>query len=199
MSNIVFPTFPGLTADVTRTPMWSTTKKTSVSQREYRTANMSFPRYKFKLSFEVLRQGGGFSELSALVGFFNARQGNFDSFLYIDPDDNTVTAQAIGSGDGGNRLFQLVRTFGGYVEPVFDTNSVPLIYVNGVLQTVTTNYTISATGLVTFVAAPSAGLAVTWTGTYYRRVCFAQDTAEFAKFMSNLWSLKSLEFITVKP
>lgn len=199
MSNAVFPTFPGLTWDATRTPVWSTTHKPSVSQRDFRSANASYPLYKYKLSYEVLRQTTGFAEFTALVGFFNARRGSFDSFLFTDPDDCTVTAQSLGPGDGSNRLFQLVRTFGGFVEPVFDVNSAPLVYLDGVLQTLATNYTVSGTGLVTFVVAPGAGAAATWTGTYYRRICFAQDTAEFNKFMSNLWALKTLELITVKP
>ena len=85
------------------------------------------------------------------------------------------------------------------MEPVFDVNSTPQIFVNGVLQTLTTHYTISATGLVTFVTAPAGALSVTWTGTYYRRMSFLQSTAEFTKFMSNLWSLKTLELISQKP
>jgi uncharacterized protein (TIGR02217 family) len=199
MSNAIFPTLPGLTWDLLRTPVWSTTKKISVSQREYRIANMAFPRYKYKLSFEFLRQTNGFTEFTTLTGFFNARQGGFDSFLFQDPDDYTVTAQTIGVGNGSNKLFQLVRTWGGCLEPVYDANSAPLIYLDGTLKTLTTDYTVSATGLVTFVTAPGAGVVVTWTGNYYRRVCFTQDMADFNKFMTNLWSLKTLEFITVMP
>jgi uncharacterized protein (TIGR02217 family) len=199
MSNAVFPTLPGLAWDIQRTPMWSTTRKSSVSLREFRTANASYPRYKYKLTFEFLRQRTGFTEMATLAGFFNACQGGFDSFLYADPDDYTVTAQVLGVGDASNKLFQLVRTWGGFVEPVYDVNSAPLIYVNGVLQTLTTHYTVSVTGLVTFVTAPGAGLSVTWTGTYYRRMCFSQDVAEFSQFMKNLWSLKTLEMLTAKP
>jgi uncharacterized protein (TIGR02217 family) len=199
MSQALFPTLPGLTFDITREPIWSTTKKTSVSGRRFGVANMSYPRYKYKLSYAFLRQTTGFTEFATLVGFFNARYGDFDSFLFPDPDDYTVTVQPIGLGDGSNKLFQLVRTFGGFVEPVFDANSAPLIYVNGVLKTLTTDYTISTTGLVTFVTAPGVGLAVTWTGTYYRRMYFSQGTAQFNKFMSNLWELKTLEIESWRP
>jgi len=199
MGNAIFPTLPGLSIDVTRTPMWATTRKTSISQREFRCANMSFPRYKVKLSFEVLRQTSGYTEFSQLVGFFNARQGGFDSFLWTDPEDNAVTAQIIGIGTGSTTAFQLKRNFGGFAEPVYDVNSAPLIYVNGVLQTLTTHYTISASALVTFVSAPGAALPVTWTGSYYRRMCFLQDKADFSQIVKNLWALKSLELVSVKP
>lgn len=199
MSNAVLPTFPGMTPEVTRAPVWSTTKKTSVSQREFRTANASYPRYRVKLSYEVLRQTVGHTEMTTLAGFINQRFGGFDSFLWTDPDDYTVTAQVLAVGDGATKLFQLVRTFGGFVEPVWDANSAPLIYVGGVLKTLTTDYTVSATGLVTFVAAPGAGLPVTWTGTYYRRMCFVSDTHDFAQFMAKFWSLKTLDMISAKP
>lgn len=199
MSNAVFPSLAGLTWDITREPIWSTSKKTSVSGRRFAVANYSYPRYKYTLAYSFLRQGSGVTELAQLVGFFNARGGDFDSFLFTDPDDNTVTAQTIGTGDGANKLFQLVRTFGGYVEPVFDANSAPLIYINGVLKTLTTDYTVSVTGLVTFVSAPASSLVVTWTGTYYRRLNFVQPTLQFNKFLSNLWELKKCELESWKP
>ena len=160
---------------------------------------MSYPRYKFKLSYSFLRQGGALNDLATLVGFFNARGGDFDSFLFTDVDDCTVTAQGFGTGDAATTQFQLVRGFGGFVEPVFDVNSAPLIYVNGALKTLGSDYTLSAAGLVTFAAAPGAALAITWTGTYYRRMYFAQSTAEFSKFMSNLWELKTVELESWKP
>lgn len=198
MSNAVFPALPGLEIGVSRSPVWSTTKKPSVNGREYRSANMSYPSYAIKLSFSVLRQTTGFTEFSDLVGFFNARQGSFDSFLWTDPDDNSVIEQAIGVGDGATASFQLIRSFGGFVEPVFDVNSAPLISVSGVLMTVGVDYFVSATGVVTFAVAPGPG-PLTWTGTFYRRVRFAKDSAEFSKFLWNLWNLKSLELVSVKP
>ena len=193
MSNAVFPSLPGLQWPIARTPIWSTTTRVSVSGRRVAIANYSYPRYKFTLSYSFLRQGQGTTDLSQMVGFFNARWGDADSFLFDDVDDNTVTAQTIGVGDGANKLYQLVRTFGGFVEPVFVTNSAPLIYVSGVLKTLTTDYTVSTTGLVTFVVAPAAATVVTWTGTYYKRMWFSQSMAEFSKFMSNLWELKKIE------
>jgi uncharacterized protein (TIGR02217 family) len=199
MSNAIFPVMPGLTWDITREPIWSTTVKTAVSGREYRTANWSYPHYHYKMVYSVLRQQGAYAEMAQLAGFFNARQGSYDSFLFTDPDDSSVTAQAIGVGDGSNRLFQLVRTFGGYVEPVFDTNSTPQIYDNGTLKATPADYSMNASGLVTFVAAPAAGHAITWTGSFYRRMRFDKDTLQFSQFMQKLWELKTLDLFSVKP
>ena len=195
MSNSIYPTLPGLVFDVTRTPVWSTTTKVATSLRSYRNANASYPLYRYKLSYEILRQTLGYSEMATLAGFFNARQGGFDSFLFLDPDDSYVAAQAIGTGDGSTTKFQLVRTFGGYVEPVFDWFS-QSIFDNGAAAGA---YSVSASGLVTFTTAPLAGHAITWTGVYYRRVVFAQDTAEFTKFMQALWSLKTVSIESAKP
>lgn len=198
MGNSVFPTLAGLMWDYTRTPVWSTMEKKAVSGRAYRSANYSYPLYRVKLAFEVLRQYGSYTELANLAGFYNARSGGFDSFLWTDPDDNVVTAQSFGTGTGAATKFQLVRTFGGFVEPVFDPVGSPSIYVSGVLKTLTTDYTIS-NGLVTFVSAPANGAPLTWTGAYYRRMRFVPDSAEFVKFMNGLWALKSIEMESVKP
>lgn len=199
MSNAVLPSLPGLAWNVQRKPQWATVVKTSVSGREFRSAQQSYPLRRYKLTYEFLRAGSAAPELQQMEAFFNARQGSWDSWLYSDPDDNTATAQAFGAGDGATLSFQLVRSFGGYLEPVLDLNGAPQIFKAGVLQTAGTHYSISATGLVTFTAAPAAAAALTWTGTYYWRCRFLQDALETTQFMRQLWDLKTLEFVTVKP
>lgn len=203
MSNAVFPTLPGLKFDVKRVPMHKTTIRETVNGREYRARQMTSPRYTYKLSFEFLRDGNVngtvYDEFKPLLGFFNARSGAFDDFLFTDPDDNAVTAQAFGVGDAATTTFQLVRTLGGTVEPVYAVNGAPQIYINGVLKTVTTDYTINSTGGVTFTSAPAAAAALTWTGSYYWRCRFVKDESEFNKFMAQLWDLRTCDLITVKP
>lgn len=199
MSNAVYPTFPGLTFGTTRTPVWSTTTKVATSLRDYQNANASYPLYRYKLSYEVLRQTPGYAEMAALVGFFNARWGGFDSFLFNDPDDNFVQAQTFGAGDGATTQFQLVRTFGGYVEPVFDTNGPVAIYVSGTLKAIGTDYSVGVTGVVTFMTAPVSASALTWTGGYYRRVRFAVDSIEFTQFLHGRWDAKTVELVSKKP
>jgi uncharacterized protein (TIGR02217 family) len=198
MSQAVFPTLAGLTWNVIKAPLWSTKVQRSAGGKELRAAFWSAPIYTWTLTYEMLRQAAAFTEFQTLIGFFNARQGMFDSFLFTDPVDNAVVTQNFGTGDGVKTQFQLVRTYGGNNENVFDTNAVPQIFVNGVLKTVTTDYSISATGLVTFVVAPGAALAVTWTGSYYWRVRFDIDQAEFNNFLSQLWEAKKITFVSVK-
>jgi uncharacterized protein (TIGR02217 family) len=197
MSNAVFPTLPGLTWNVRKEPTWKTKIQESVSGKELRAAWMSYPNWRFSLSYEVLR-ANALAELQSLVGFFNARAGAFDSFLYHDPDDNSVTNYQFGTGDGSTKDFQLVRSYGGFVEPVQNLNGSPSIYKAGVLQAPVSDYNLGATGIVSFVTAPANGAALTWTGNFYYRVRFAQDRAEFNQFLYQLWELKKLEFISVK-
>lgn len=196
MSGEIFPSLPGLKWGVVKTPMWSTKVQKSASGRELRAAYYSYPDWKFSLSYEVLRSGL-MSELEEFVGFFNARQGSFDSFLYQDPDDKAVTVQRFGMGDGVTTQFQLVRNYGGYVEPVFATGGTPLVFVNGVLKSPISHYMLSD-GLVTFSTAPAVGAALTWTGDFYYRVRFMQDSADFEQFLYQLWSLKKIEFKSFK-
>ena len=97
MSNLVYPVLPGLTFGAIRTPSWSSVVKTAASGREYRSSLFQVPRYKYALQYEFLRSQAAYSELQTLLGFFNQVHGNWDSFLFTDPDDNVATAQAFGT------------------------------------------------------------------------------------------------------
>lgn len=197
MSDVVFPSLPGLSWGITKTPMWKTVTHESVSGMELRAALMTYPRYRISMRYEVLRAGGGFAELQELIGFFNARRGSWDDFLWLDPDDNTVVGANFGTGDGSTKTFAMSRSFGGFVEPVQAFVAAPQIYVNGVLKASPADYSIS-NGRVTFVTAPPAGAALTWSGQFYKRVRFVNDETEFEQFLQDLWAAKKIELITVK-
>ena len=132
MSNTVFPTLIGLGYPVVRTPTWSSTLQQAISGFETRWANYTFPRYLWSVDINVLQAQTTTSDFQRFIGFFNQRQGQFDTFLYQDADDYSVTGQTIGVGDGSTQAFQLVRTFGGNTEPVLAPNSVTNIKNNGV-------------------------------------------------------------------
>lgn len=195
MSNAIFPVLAGLDWNVLKTPVWKTRIQEAVSGKELRAAFMSYPLWKFSLSYTVLRANAANAELQSLMGFFNARQGMFDSFLYSDPTDNSVTGQSFGTGDGSTTAFQLVRSLGGFSEPIQNVNGTPTIYVNG---TATAAFTLGSTGVVTFTTAPAAAAVLTWTGNFYFRCRFLQDSSDFDNFMKDLWTLKKLAFQSVK-
>lgn len=197
MSNAVYPSLPGLMWPFRRTPVWNTTVATTPSGREWRSTATAYPRYRYALQYEFLRTEAAYAEFQALFGFFNARRGGFDTFLFLDPEDRSVTAQAFGVGASGVTTFQLVRALGGFVEPVYDLVAAPAIYINGVLQS--SGYTVSAAGVVAFSSAPTAGAVLTWSGSFYWRVRFDGDELSFEQFLAQFWKTGDVRLITVKP
>jgi len=197
MSDAVFPVLPGLKWNIKRASIWKTLKQESVSGKEMSLALMTYPNRRYSLAYEVLRAGAE-AELQTLEGFFNLRQGSHDSFLYSDPDDNAVTDQSFGTGNGSTVSFPLARTRGSFSEPVQSVSGTPTIKVAGVTKTPGTDYAISTLGVVVFTVAPANGAPLTWTGSYYWRCKFLQDMAEFDQFLKDLWQLQRIEFRTVK-
>ena len=203
MSSAIFPTLPGLGWGGTRTPVWSTQVQRSVSGRETRAADWTYPQWKWSLPIEFLRSLAP-AELQTLAGFYNARQGQFDSFLFADPVDNAATAQQIGIGDGATAQFQLVRAFGGFLEPVTAPNlSAPCaISVNGTVASPST-YTVlgwgnTDPGTVNFAAAPAAGAVILASFAFLWPCRFTSDNVEFENFLAGYWSVDKLEFQSLK-
>jgi len=142
-------------------PQYSTDVVITQSGYEQRNANWSQARAEYNVAHGVKTQ----AQLDTLIAFFRARKGRADGFRFKDWTDYQITAQAIGTGNGSNKIFQLVKTYvnGGITEtrtikkPVSGTVN---IYLNAVLQN--SGYTLdTTTGLLTFTTAPGNGVAVT--------------------------------------
>lgn len=199
----IFPSLPGLGWSVTKAPRFATRIQRAVSGRELRVLDQPYPIWTWTLTFTLLRDkwdtrgsgglGAGYDELRTLAGFFLQQQGAFAPFLFDDPSDDTATGQVIGTGDAGTGVFQLVRSMAGFAEPITAPNTVGAIYLDGVLQNPAAYAVDPATGLVTFVTPPAAGEVITADFTYWFRVRFAADTAEFENFMYQLWQLKQIK------
>ena len=58
-----------------------------------------------------------------------------------------------------------------------------------------TDYTINNSGFVTFTNAPAGGLSLTWSGNYYYRCRFTNDTINPAQIMNQIWEGKGVEFV----
>lgn len=195
MSNAILPALAGVAWDSTVSPQFRTKIHESVSGFESRAAFRQSPLWKFALKYDLLRDNVTNNELRTLLGFFNARQGSFDSFLYSNPSDSAVVAESFGVGDGATKIFQITRGYGGYAEAVCNISGSPLIYQAGVLKSSPTEYSVSATGLVTFITAPPVGAALTWSGSFYYRCRFLADSIDPVQFMRNMHSLGKFEFI----
>lgn len=198
MSSAVYPDLPGLDWPIRKTLITNTQIRTTPSGREWRSSMMVVPRYRYTLTYEFLRNAAAWAEFQTLFGFAELRLGAYDSFLFNDKDDNAVTAQAFGLGDGSTVAWPLVRTLGASTMRVFALNGPPSIYKAGVLQT--SGYTVDLnTGMVTFATAPAGGVVLSWTGAYYQRVRFESDNMDFDKFMSQFWKLGQVRLLSVKP
>lgn len=194
MSDSIFPSnIPGITWECSKKPLFSTIVRTSASGRELRASMQSYPTWMFTRKYEFLRDSmvNGVNELKVIVGFFLLRMGSFDSFLYEDPDDNSVIDQQVAIGNGTTKTFQLVRSFGGFLEPTMNVKAITDVKIDGVA---TTEYVHGTLGRITFNDAPGVGEIVSWSGSYYFRCRFNDDDADFEQFLKKFWQLKKLEF-----
>jgi uncharacterized protein (TIGR02217 family) len=204
MSAFIYPTLPGLTFDTTRTPIFKTNVQESPSGKESRFSYQFYPRVKYNLIYSLLRDDVTPSEFRQLAGLYEAMQGQFDTFLFVDPDFNAVTTENFGTGDGSTIAFQLSAKFQvtggpGWPNIVQNLNGTPSIFKSAVLQTGGgVNYSLGPTGIITFTAAPAAAAPLTWTGSFYIRCRFTQDSVEFVKNANKWWQGDSVEFISVK-
>lgn len=202
MSTSVLSLPPGA-AFPTRSPVWDTNVQQSISGKETRYARETYPRYKWSLDINALRSSVALAEFQAILGFFNARQGQFDSFLYKDADDNQVTSQNIGTGDGVTTAFQLVRIFGGFIEPVLGPTADGFfaVFDNGTNVTgasTLTGWGTSTPGIITLGSAPASGHPVTVNMNYTWPCRMSADTFDFVLSYNQLYKLKKLSFISLK-
>jgi hypothetical protein len=122
-----FPTLSALRWAAKRSPVASTLRQKAISGRETFQPLWSAPLWKYEISLDALNAGsaalGGLEagEYQTLVGFRNEVMfAPGGVFAFDDVNDNAVAAQANGEGDGSTTEFQLVRSLGGFAEPVLN-------------------------------------------------------------------------------
>jgi hypothetical protein len=199
------PSLAGLTWSRHKKPGFSTRVASHVSGREVRVALMSYPLYEFEVVYSGLASsatpafaGLGSSSLQTLMGFFLQLQGQFGTFLYADPDDNAVTGQAFATGDGSTTSFTMMRSLGGFLEPVGWVTAIANVYLNGVVQS-SSGYSLTPPNTVAFTSAPASGATVSADFSYAFNCRFLDDQMDFEEFMASLWRLESMKFRSVKP
>lgn len=196
MSQLLFPSLPGITWPVMRAVVAPPVRvKTTASQREFRARDASIPRYRYSLQFDFLRTAQAQQEWQQLLGFFNRVGGTFDDWLFEDPDDRSCTAQLFGVGNGTQTVFQLARTLGSFLEPVYGPLDSPVITVAGGAS----SPSVSATGAVTFSSPPADGAELRWSGSFAWRCRFDADSLEFSKSFATFYEARRVSFVTVIP
>lgn len=202
----IYPTLKGLQYPVKWIPrFYNMPTQTTASGADIDLGLAEYPLHDFELQYEFMRANGvagaTSDEFKTLMGFVLQLAGTPGRFLFSNPDDNAVTGQAIGTGDGATTKFTLIRSFGagGFagIEPIGYLNTTGFnVYDNGVLKTLTTDYTIDQTTpgaqTITFTTAPVSGHALTVDMSYYYYCKFPDDAQEFDKFMSDLWSMQKV-------
>jgi uncharacterized protein (TIGR02217 family) len=170
---VQFP--PDISYGASGGPGYSTTVVTTVSGHERRNANWAMARGRWNVAHGLKKR----EQVAELIAFFRARRGRAYGFRFKDWADYQALAQSLGVGDGTSKTFQLLKLYpsGGVVEtrliskPVAGTVKV---YRDGVEAT--TGWSVdTATGLVTFTTAPTAGVQITTDFDFNVPVRFDSD------------------------
>ena len=151
------------------------------------------------------------STIATFMGLHIASNGRTFPFLFLDPQDSTVTqgtsamlnvtvgaAAPMGlKGDGVSTQFQLARVIGGIgYDIIQNVVGTPVVYVNG---SVTVAFSISSTGVITFTSAPASNALLTWTGSFYFYVRFDEDTLDCTRVYTqnsgaDIWDVSAIKF-----
>ncbi len=210
---------PGVTYGSTWTPQFfNLPTATTASGAEIDLAIAQYPLHDFELIYEVLRDGVGGGtwlngqglEFKTMMGFLLQIGGTAGRFLFQNPDDDAVTQNSIGVGNGATTTFTLTRTFGangyGGTEPVGQVNTgAPFnLYLAGsTTPTSPTLYTISTANpvanTVTFTTAPTAGQNIAVDMSYYYYCKLASSNNSIKKVMNSLWSMDKIKLHSCRP
>lgn len=174
---------------------------------EERNASWASSRRRYDVSYGIRRA----DDLAVVVAFFEARNGRFYGFRFKDWADHrsclpsqviSSTDQQIGVGDGMTTSFQLAKRYasGGQswarsiTKPVAGTVQIAL---NGVSQG--SGWSIDVeTGVVTFDAAPSDGIAITAGFEFDVPVRFDSDALDVTLDIERLGSITSIPLLEIR-
>jgi hypothetical protein len=191
----VFPNLPGLKYPVSRSPRWSVRTKNTASGRQPRSTYWTWPIWTFTLRYEFLREFKNLDEMQQLVGFFNARRSKFQPFLFLDESEYQLTDAIFGIGDGIRTDFAITRMVGGIAEPV----GAAIVESLKVAGAVSTAFTLLDDRLIRFNVAPAVGAQLKWSGYYWLRCVFVDETLNIEEFLRKFWSAESVKIETFKP
>ncbi len=149
-------------------PMFNTEIATTTSGYETRNKKWSQARHKYNVSMGVR----GAVDFEELKNFYMAMNGRANGFRFKDWGDyksgsvlDSVTNldQVIGTGDGVNKVFQVVKT---YTDGLAYTRTIKKLVTGTLIVAVdgvaTAAYTVDiTTGIITFTTAPLDTLVVT--------------------------------------
>ncbi|MEM8917670.1 MAG: DUF2460 domain-containing protein [Pseudomonadota bacterium] len=184
--DVEFPLSIGMGATVS--PHFSTSVTTSLSGHETRNSDWADARLEFDAGPGIRSA----AEVDLLLGFFRARRGAARAFRFRDPSDHSsagmigtpgATDQQIGTGDGEQTTFALVKNYGddsAELQNRFITRPVSDSLIVAVDGVETSDWTLGDLGQVEFDEPPSAGQAVTAGFLFDVPVRFAADRLDIS-------------------
>lgn len=177
------------------------------SGHEERNASWANSRRRYDVAYGIRRA----DDLAAVIAFFEARNGRLHGFRFKDwadfksclPSQTPLpTDQPIGLGNGAIKQFQLIKRYASGAQswsrpitrPV--TGSVR-IAVNG--TPVASGWSVSSlTGLVSFAAAPAAGVTITAGFEFDVPVRFDTDMLDITLDLERLGSIPSIPLLEIR-
>jgi uncharacterized protein (TIGR02217 family) len=180
-------------------PRFKTTTNVALSGVEQRVSEWDHARCEYDIKYGIKSK----EDLLSVIKIHRARVGSAYPFRFKDWSDYEATTVNIGTGDGSDTTYQLVKKYSDGVAEVTRTILLPVsgtvsIYVNGVLQTVTTHYSINySTGVVTFVSPPTNTHPITATFEFDVPVRFADDALDVAMLVDDFGEIPSIMLIEV--
>jgi len=174
---------------------------------EERNASWANSRRRYDVAYGIRRA----DDLAAVVAFFEARNGRLHGFRFKDWGDHksclpsgtpAPTDQMIGTGNGTTTAFQLLKRYASGSQTWVRTITKPVagsisVALNGAPQA--SGWTVdTATGLVTFAAAPESGVAVTAGFEFDVPVRFDTDVLDVTLDLERLGSITSIPLLEIR-
>ena len=174
---------------------------------EERNASWANSRRRYDVAYGIRRA----DDLAAVVAFFEARNGRLHGFRFKDWGDHksclpsgtpSPTDQVIGTGDGTTTEFQLVKRYASGAQSWMRAITKPVagtvrIALGGVEQP--SGWSVdTTTGVVSFGAAPAAGVAITAGFEFDVPVRFDTDALDVTLDLERLGSITSIPLLELR-
>jgi uncharacterized protein (TIGR02217 family) len=182
-------------------PTFRNVVQEAISGNEQRLAQWTKTKRVGDLSYGLQTSSDPLGDFKAIVAMFLGHFGSLSPFRFRDWSDYQAVNEVFGTGDGTKTQFQLSKTYDPqlillgtagsffYVRAITLLASTPVIKISNV---VTTAYTISASGVVTFTTAPASGAQLTWSGEFDVPVRFDTDRLPVVLNESDIASMQSI-------
>lgn len=180
---MTFPTYrlpPEVETGAQGGPQFATIVQEAISGQEQRIQIWSKCRARYDVSYSVLDAEDPLGAYAAVRALFYRCLGRLRPFRFRDPNDNVVSNEEFGEGDGSRTVWQLGKYYdpglilenipdltGRYFREIYLLQGTPTITVNNVTKTVVMDYNISSTAEITFTSPPTNTHKLRWSVDHF--------------------------------